>query len=193
MSEASSDEIKNGVNLTNIKNLIGAIGEDANLANVVFKARSSWGGSTKADVRVGPLHAGGQDIAPAERRFKFGIDEPAVLGGPDEHANPAEMLAAALCGCLTAGIATNAALFDVELEKLDVEVDLNFDVHGVLGLNRDVPSGPLSAHYKVTLKGVPGTSPDALRRCKETIDRKSPVRNALAGPLAMTSEVVIET
>ena len=180
------DTIKNGVNLTSIENLVGAIKETPTLANVQFQAKSTWGGSTKAVVSIGPCIAGGQDISPPERKFTMTVDEPGVLGGDDSAPNPVEYLAAALCGCLTAGIATNAALFDVKLDRIEVEVAVNFDINGVLGLVKETPSGPLSLHYKVKLAG-PGAA-EAMERCKTTIDRKSPIKNAINLPLHVTTE-----
>ncbi|MBL9117282.1 MAG: OsmC family protein [Verrucomicrobiaceae bacterium] len=178
--------IKNGVNLTDIENLVNGIKENPGLANVQFQAKSTWGGSTKANVEIGPCIAGGQDISPPTRKFKMVVDEPGVLGGEDSAPNPVEYLAAALCGCLTAGIATNAGLFDVQLDKIEVEVAVNFDIHGVLGLNKQTPSGPLSLHYKVKLGG-PGAA-EAMERCKTTIDRKSPIKNAIHLPLQVTTD-----
>jgi uncharacterized OsmC-like protein len=99
-----------------------------------------------------------------------------------------EYLASALCGCLTAGIATNAALFDTELEKIEVEVDVNFDIHGVLGMDRSKPNGPLDLHYKVKIKGKDGVDPSKLQKSKETLDKKSPIKNTIQLPLNVTTE-----
>lgn len=183
--------IKNGVNLDNIQGLLDAIQQDPKVANVQFKAKSKWLGSTQAEVEIHPLHSNGQNIRQGGNSFKLRVDEPAVLGGADEYPNPVEYLASALCGCLTAGIATNAALFDTELEKIEVEVDVNFDIHGVLGLDRTKPNGPLNLHYKVRLKGKDGTDVEKLRKSKETLDKKSPIKNTIELPLKVTTEFEI--
>jgi hypothetical protein len=47
--------IKNGVNLDNIQSLVSAIENDPKVANVQFKAKSKWLGSTKAEVEVHEL------------------------------------------------------------------------------------------------------------------------------------------
>lgn len=188
--EKSPDKEFNGVNLTDIENLVSAIGQDPNLAQVQFQARSVWRGGTQAECHIGPMMAGGNDIRPETNRYTLIVDEPKVLGGKDEYPNPVEYIAAALCGCITAGIATNAALFGTELTKIEVDVDVNFDIHGVLGLNRDVPSGPLDLHYRVKLAG-PGAR-EAMMKSKSTIDRKSPIRNSIELPLRVTTDVEIE-
>ncbi len=184
--------IKNGVNLDNIEALVGAIQNDPKVAQVQFKAESEWKGGTKAAVTVSELFSNGQNIRSETSKYSLMVDEPAVLGGTDEHPNPVEYLASALCGCLTAGIATNAALFGTDLEKIKVEVFVNFDIHGVLGMDRSKPSGPLDLHYKVTLKGKNGATKEQLTKSKETLDKKSPIKNTIEFPLKVTSEIVIE-
>jgi len=185
----SDDIIRNGVNLTEIENLLEAIEENPELANVVFKAKSEWVDGTQAKVSISDLIAGGNNMAGPDRDFSLTVDEPTFLGGKDEHPNPVEYLAAALCGCITAGISTNAALFETELEKIDVEVDVNFDVKGVLGLDENSANGALSLDYKVTLKG---SDKEGAIKSKETIDRKSPVKNTIELPLKISTEIEYE-
>ena len=183
--------LKNGVNLTNIQGLLDAIDQDPAVADVQFRARSKWLGSTQAEVTVHELMSNGQNIREGGNKFTLRVDEPAVLGGVDEYPNPVEYLAAALCGCLTAGIATNAALFGTELEEIEVDVDVNFDIHGVLGLDRSKPNGPLNLDYKVRLKGKDGATPAQLQKSKETLDKKSPIKNTIQLPLQVTSSFEI--
>jgi uncharacterized OsmC-like protein len=137
---------------------------------------------------ISDLHAGGQNIARAGRKFAVAIDEPPELGGTDEAPNPVELVAAGLCGCITAGIATNAALFDTEIEGIEVDVEMDFDIHGVLGLKNDVPNGATELRLTVKLKGA---NAEKLTKAKEAIDRKSPVKNTLEMPLKIISKVEV--
>lgn len=189
---ATADTLPNGVNLANVSSLIEAITTSPAMADVVFKARSQWQGGTRTEVTVDEVHSNNANISTPHRQFKLHVDEPPYLGGEDSAPNPVEMMAAGLCGCLTAGIATNAALFGTELEKIQVEVDVRFDVHGVLGLNKETANGAIGLHYKVTLKAKDPEAAHKLVRSKETIDRKSPVKQTLEMPLHITSEVVVE-
>lgn len=188
---ATQANVKNGVNLDNIQSLLDAISADPKVANVQFRARSKWLGGTQAEVTVSELHSNGQNIREADKKFKLIVDEPAVLGGADEYPNPVEYLASALCGCLTAGIATNAALFGTDIDQIEVEVDVNFDIHGVLGLDRSKPNGPLNLDYRVRLKGKDGVSTEQLRKSKETLDKKSPIKNTIELPLQISTSFEI--
>lgn len=181
---------RNGVNLGNVEALVSGIKENPALGNVRFSAKSEWKGGTRSEVTISDLHAGGQNIAAPGRSFKLMVDEPPQLGGTDEAPNPVEYLAAGLCGCLTAGIATNAALFGTEIEKLEVSVEADFDIRGLVAVDRSVPTGAQEIRYTVRLKGA--APKENLQRSKETIDRKSPVRNTLANPIKITTEIIIE-
>jgi uncharacterized OsmC-like protein len=184
------NKMRNGVDLEKVEALVAAVKDNPAVGKVRFVARSEWKGGTKAEVTIAELHAGEQNIAAPTRRFKMVVDEPPELGGADVAPNPVEYLAAGLCGCLTAGIATNAALFETDLSKIEVTVEADYDIRGLLGLDRSVPTGASGIHYKVRIKG--NAPADKLRRSKETIDRKSPVLNTLSSPIKITTEVEIE-
>jgi hypothetical protein len=50
-------KMRNGVNLDNLEQLVGAVKDNRNLANVRFSAKSEWKGGTKAEVTISELHA----------------------------------------------------------------------------------------------------------------------------------------
>ena len=179
----------NGVKLDDINNYVEAVKADKDNAKVQFIARSRWTGGTAATVTCSEFNVNGEPGSRGGREFSFNVDEPAALGGEDSAPNPVEYLAGALCGCLTAGIATNSALFGNDLEKIEVEVKVDFDLMGVLGMDRSVPLNAMKLHYKVKLKGA---DKESTLRSKETLDRKSAIRNTLQLPLHITTEVEVE-
>ena len=62
------------------------------------------------------------------------------------------------------------------------------DFRGLLGHDKSVRNGFSDIRYTVTIKSP--APEDKVRRCKETIDRKSPVRDTLANPVRITSDFV---
>lgn len=176
---------KSGVDLESVGAYVNMVKENEGFANVTFRAKSAWKKGTRADVSISQFFANGEPASRPDRNFTVQTDEPPQLGGADTFANPEELLAASLCGCLTAGIATNAALFETDLQDLNVQVELNWDMKGVLGLDRSVPNGPLNIHYIVEMKG---DSEEKLKKAKEVIDKKSPVLNSLLNQMKITSE-----
>ena len=182
----------NGVDLEPIGKFIEAVKAAPDTAHITFKASSSWAGGTRSNVTISEFLSNGGVASPTGRKFSLAVDEPHVLGGGDGAPNPVEYLAAGLCGCITAGIATNAEMFGIPLEKLEVSVDVDFDVIGLLAVDRSVPTGSTGIKYTVRLKGKDGVSRAQLEKCKSVIDGKSPVRNTLAGAIPMRTEVIIE-
>jgi uncharacterized OsmC-like protein len=100
------------------------------------------------------------------------------------------MLLASLASCITSGIAANAALFDVPIDALDIELDAAIDFRGVFGHDKSVRNGFSDIRYTVTVQSP--ASEEKVRKCKETIDRKSPVRDTLANPVNITSKLVFK-
>jgi uncharacterized OsmC-like protein len=178
----------NDVNVTAIRELDRMVRENPALGKFTLKVKSTWQRGTKAQVTVGPIHALGNNLFPRTRSFVITADDPPGLGGVDSAPAPAEILVAALAGCLTSGIATNAALFDVPLDGIDLDMEADIDVRGVLGHDKSVRNGISDIRYTVTIQSP--APEDKVRRCKETIDRKSPVRDTLANPVTITSELV---
>lgn len=179
----------NGIDLDAMGAFVDAVKADKAAGAVKFVARSSWQGGTRCDAHITEFYSNGQAASRPGRSFTVSMDEPPPLGGSDLHPGPAEMLAAALCGCLTAGIAANAALFGTEIESLEVETEVNWNMLGILGLDRSVPCAAEAIHYTVKLKGK-GT-PEQLLRSKETLDRKSAILNSYMHPIPVSSKTVI--
>ena len=171
----------NGVQLENIEQLVNLIKSDPRFAKVTFSANSRWLGGTRTEVTISQIQAGGETISSPGRQFTLQVDEPEQLGGKDQAPGPIEYLAAGLCGCLTAGIATNAALFNTALDKIEIEVEMDYDLNNILAVDRSGPQNVTELRYSVRLGG-PSPKEDQVR-AKHTLDNKSPVRKTLELPL----------
>jgi uncharacterized OsmC-like protein len=178
----------NDVNVPKIKELDAMVRATPGLGKMTMKATSTWERGTKCLVTVGSAQALGQELFPRTRKWAVMVDDPDVLGGVDSAPNPIETLLAALAGCVTSGIATNAALFGVPLDSIEIAMEADLDARGLLGHDKSVPNGVTDIRYTVTIQSP--EAEDKVRRCKETIDRKSPVRNTLANPVRITSDFV---
>ena len=178
----------NDVNLEAMKELDKKLRENPALAQRRFKVRSSWLRGTKTMVEIGEHQIDGSRVTPKTRKFIVTADAPPGLGGVDAGPAGTEMLLAALASCLTSGIAANAALFNVPIDGLDIEMDAGIDLRGVFGHDKTVRNGFNDIRYTVTIKS--SAPEEKVRRCKETIDRKSPVLDVLTTPVKITSSFV---
>ena len=178
----------NDVNLEKLKAIDSAIRQNPGLEQLTVKAKSTWCRGTMTQVTLSEWYAGGHKMTPAPRRFTIMVDEPSDLGGGDAAPFPIEVVLAALAGCVTNGTVTNAALFDVPIDAIDMELEAKMDARGMLGHDKNVRNGVTDINYTITIKSP--APEDKVRRCKETIDRKSAVRDTLANPVNITSKFV---
>ena len=178
----------NDVNVEAMRDLDRKVRENPDFGKRTVKLRSSWLRGTKALVEVGTHHALGKAVTPPTRRFVLMSDAPPGLGGVDSGPAAVEVLLMALAGCVTSGIAANAALFEVPIDGLDIEMEADVDLRGLLGHDKSVRNGFSDIRYTVTIHS--SAPEEKVRRCKETIDRKSPVRDAITAPVRVTSSFV---
>ena len=101
-------------------------------------------------------------------------DEPAILAGEDEGANPVEHLLHALASCLTTSMVAHAAVRGIAIEELESELEGDIDLRGFLGLADDVPKGYTAIRAKFRVKADAGDL-ETLRR----LANFSPVFNTL--------------
>ena len=180
----------NDVDVDGMKELDRKVRENPALGKRTVKLRSTWRRGAKALVEIGAQDVMGKPATPPTRRFFITVDAPPGLGGVDAAATAAEALVASFAGCLTSGIAANAALFDVPIDAIGIEVEADIDFRGLLGHDKSVRNGFSDIRYTVTIQSP--APEDKVRRCKETIDRKSPVGDTIAQPTKISSRFVFK-
>ena len=91
----SEDKVLNGVNVNAVENLVRDVNEKPELAKSKFRANNEWidGGHNRTTVTG--FYSAGQEISHTQR-FVLEADEPPVLAGQDQAANPVEHLLNAL-------------------------------------------------------------------------------------------------
>ena len=91
----SEDKVLNGVDVNAVESVVKDISGNPDLAKSKFRAKNEWidGGHNRTTVTG--FYSAGQEIAHA-KRFVLEADEPPVLAGQDQAANPVEHLLNAL-------------------------------------------------------------------------------------------------
>lgn len=180
----------NDVDVEGFKELSRKVRENPALGKRTVKVRSTWKRGVKALVEIGAQDNQGKPVTPPTRRFFVTMDAPPGLGGVDAAASGMESVVAALAGCLTTGIATNASLFDIPIDALEIEMEADVDLRGLFGHDKSVRSGFSDIRYTVTIQSP--ASEEQVRKCKETIDRKSPAADTIANPVNVSSRFVFK-
>jgi hypothetical protein len=91
----SEEKILNGVDVDAVEGLINAVNEKPDLAKSKFRANNKWidGGHNRTTVTG--FYTAGQEISHT-KQFVLDADEPPILAGKDQAANPVEHLLNAL-------------------------------------------------------------------------------------------------
>ena len=153
---------------------VNAIKDDPGLGACHFRASNTWLSGAHNRSQVTEFHGARQDIA-HKHSFRMDADEPAILAGGDNAANPVEHLLHALASCLTTSMVAHAAVRGIDIEAMRSELEGDLDLRGFLGLADEVPKGFTAIRAKFHVKTTPGD----LSRIRE-LAAFSPVFNTLA-------------
>jgi uncharacterized OsmC-like protein len=171
-TEANVKEI-NGINLDVLNETVSAIQDDPELGRCKFRARNKWIGANQNCTTISGFYGAKQEMT-HKQEFKLYADEPPILAGQDEGANPVEHLLNALAGCVTTGMVAHAAVRGIHIEELESELEGDIDLRGFLGLDPNVPKGYTDIRVKFKVK----TDPENVKRLKKLAEY-SPVYNTL--------------
>lgn len=170
----------NGIDLQALDDTVGAINQDAGLANVQFRVKTDWLGQTRSESTVDGYRIGGKEVA---RTFKIIADEPHELLGGNIAPNPQELLMSAVNACMMVGYVAQASIRGITLESCSIETVGELDLRGFLGLDEKVPNGYRRIDYTVTLKGD-GT-PEQYEEIHQAVKATSPNYFNMAQPIEM--------
>ena len=115
-------------------------------------------------------------------------DMVASVGGTASAPSPGWLLRAAEASCVATLIAMRAAMLGITLDTLEVTVDSESDDRGLLGIDEDVPAGPLSGRVAVRLAAT-GVDPATLEEMAQWGVKHCPVCDALERTIPLTTEV----
>ena len=145
----------NGVDVHALMETVGAIQADREMGLARFRASNTWLEGNFNQSTVSGFYGAKQEI-PHSQTFTMQADEPPILAGNDQAANPVEHLLHALASCLTTSMVAHAAVRGIALESLESELEGDIDLNGFLGLDESVPKGFTEIRAKFRVKADPG-------------------------------------
>jgi uncharacterized OsmC-like protein len=141
------------------------------------------------DAAATAVHEGGLRVRVDGPNGALSTDMSTSVGGGASAPTPGWMLRASLAACDATTVAMEAAREEVELTDLSVSVESETDFRGVLGVDGGGDPGPRSVRVRIEL-AAPGASEEQLQEIVRRAEAHSPVRDALARQISMTTEVV---
>ena len=175
--------IVNGIDMETLQGTVQAIEGDPELGKCRFRASNRWMGGTQNSTTVTGFYGAKQEFA-HKQTFELYADEPPILAGGDDGANPVEHLLNALASCVTTSMVAHAAVRGIHIEELESQLEGDLDLRGFLGLSNDVPKGYTAIRVKFKVKA----DVDNMERLKR-LTAYSPVLNTIAQGARVDIEV----
>ena len=169
----NTDATVNGIHMRTLKDTVHAIEQEPDLGQCKFRARNTWLGGNHNCTTITGFYGARQEIA-HKQQYELHADEPPILAGNDEGANPVEHLLNALAACVTTSMVAHAAVRGIHIEALESELEGDIDLRGFLGLANDVPKGFTEIRVKFRVKA----DVDNMERLKR-LTLYSPVFNTI--------------
>lgn len=141
----------NGIDMGVLLETVQAITSEPELGKCHFRASNTWNGGSKNATTIGNFYAACQENV-HKKTFVYHADEPTLLAGYDDAANPVEYLLHALAACVTTSIVAHAAVRGINIEELESQLEGDLDMNGFLGLDPDVPKGYTNIRVKFRVK-----------------------------------------
>jgi uncharacterized OsmC-like protein len=176
----------NGVNVDQLMETIGAIRDNNTIAKFEFRSHNRWmgGGHNRTSINE---YSGACQEHRRNQAFVVEKDEPPVLLGQDQGANPVEYVLAALAGCLTTSLVYHAAARGIELESVESSYEGDLDLRGFLGLSDQVRNG--YEQVRVTFRIKADATRDELEELVRVAQQRSPVFDIVSHPVPVSVEL----
>jgi len=180
----------NGVNVDQLFSTISAIKENPGLAKFKFRANNQWinGGRNRTNIK--DFYGAGQEDTTRKLTFVFDNDEPEVLLGQDNSANPTEFVLHALAGCLTTSLVYHAAAQGVKIDAVESEFEGDLDLRGFLGMSEYVRNG--YENIRVTFKIKSDAPEEKLKELCELAQKRSPVFDIVTNGVPVNVQLAID-
>jgi uncharacterized OsmC-like protein len=181
--------VRNGIDVDQLVATIGAIKEQPSIASFTFKATSGWEKGTLNHGEIGAFIHNGERVE-RPQPFQLVGDEPPVLLGSNAGPNAVELLLAALGFCYAVGYVANAAARGIDISELRYEVEGDIDVQNFLGMTKETRPGFSAIRARSWVRS-PNASPEQLEELCQYVQDTSPVRDILAAPVPVTTDLVV--
>jgi uncharacterized OsmC-like protein len=182
----TASTVVNGIELETLMGTVKAIQADPELGVCHFRATNQWLNGNHNRSTVTGFYGAKQEMQ-HKQTFTMDADEPAILAGDDNGANPVEHLLHALASCLTTSMVAHAAVRGIAIEEMESEFEGDIDLNGFLGLDANVPKGYTAIRAKFRVKADPKDM-DQIRE----LAKFSPVYNTLTNGTPVDVQVAMK-
>ncbi len=187
--EVAGGEV-NGLDTAQLGGLIDTLKEDEGAGRVTFFSQSRWQDGMRTFTRFSGYEVDGEMHHEDSRLFSLLGDEPRELSGTDAAPGAGEELMHALATCLIATTNANAALQGVELSRLEVDLESDFDLHGLFALDPEVRPGVQAMRARIKIAG--DADEETLRQIARRGFESSPVAETLRNGIVVRPQINVQ-
>jgi uncharacterized OsmC-like protein len=183
MSQATMSRVINGVDVERLGQTVQAVQQNPSLGTSQFRAVNRWinGGHNRSTIKG--FYGAGQEDTTRTKPFVLDADEPYVLLGKDQGANPVEYVLHALAACLTTSLVYHAAARGIQIESIESRLEGDLDLQGFLGLSDQVRRGYKQIRVNFTIKS------DAPAKDLEELTKFSPVLDIVSNSVPVSIQI----
>ncbi len=183
MSQATMTGVINGVDVDRLGATIQTVQQNTSLATFRFRAKNRWidGGHNRSTIQS--FYGAGQEDTVRTKPFALDADEPPVLLGKDQGANPVEYVLHALAACLTTSLVYHAAARGIHIESVESTLEGDLDLQGFLGLSDEIRRG-----YK-EIRVLFLIETDAPAEQLKELTKFSPVHDIVSNPVPISIQI----
>ena len=187
MTQVAQGKMVNGVNVDQLFGTIEAIKGTPSISKFHFRANNGWveGGHNRSTIKE--FYGAGQEDLSRAKPFVMDADEPAVLLGRDNGANPVEYVLHALAACLTTSLVYHAAARGILVQEVESTLEGDLDLHGFLGMDDSVRNG--YERIRVGFKVKADASEEQIEELVRIAQQRSPVFDIVTNPVPVMVEL----
>ncbi|MBI4281962.1 MAG: OsmC family protein [Chloroflexi bacterium] len=127
--------VVNGLSVQGIEDMVKMVKAQPEVAKAVFYATTTWESGFHNEAIIGTFSLGGvKNETSRKQAFRIEGDHPRELLGTDKGPTSVELLLGALGHCLASGWATYGAHMGIPIDRLQIEVEGDIDLQGMLAL-----------------------------------------------------------
>lgn len=112
-------------------------------------------------------------------------------GGNNAGPGPGVLERAALGSCLAIGYSQQAAVMEIPVDKIEVEVETDFDARGMFGIQEQQPPGFTAIRYTVHIEST--ASEAEIQKVIDAGDNHSPVLDDFSRAIPIEREMNIKS
>ncbi len=170
----------NGFDKQQMQEMVDAVRKQPQLAQATLFAKVGWRSGFFTEASVKDFTAGGvKNETSRPKPFSIPQDHPPELGGSNKGATAGELLLATLGHCVSGGFAASGAALGVPIDSLNVEVEGDVDLQGMLGLPEPGAVRPGFKEFRIRYFVKSRASREELEKVAKMAEDLSPVKDSL--------------